>query len=178
MNRLGDGERYSRVARSLHWIIAALVLGNIAGGMFNDSLSKLYEGITQLHKSVGLTIIVLTICRIGWRLTHKPPPLPDSVPPFELVSAGFVHGLFYTLLLLMPLTGWIFVSAGKYPLSWFWLVDVPKFALTKADPIVGLARSGHEIMGWTFLALATLHIAAALRHHFIVKDAVLRRMWG
>lgn len=172
------GEHYNRVARWLHWTIAALVLVNIPLGIFNDPLMKIYEGATQVHKSIGLSILLLMILRVGWRLTHKPPPLPVAVPPLERIGAAVVHLLFYILLLLMPLTGWIFVSAGKYPLSWFWIFDVPKFALTKADLIVGFSRSGHEIIGYTLLALATLHIVAALRHRFILKDMVLRSMQG
>jgi len=84
--------------------------------------------------------------------------------------------MFYVLMLVLPVTGWIFSSAGKYPLSFYGLFEWPKLALTKDMPIVGAAHETHEILGYTFAALVVLHIGAALYHHFSLKDATLRRM--
>ena len=167
--------RYNSTARALHAIIAVLVIVNLALGLLNDPLEGTIQ-VIPLHKSIGFTVLALTIVRIAWWFTWKTPDYNPLLKRFDLVVAKFVHGVFYALLLVIPTTGWIFSSAGKYPLAWFGLA-IPKFALTKADPVVGLAKEGHEILGFTMLALVVLHIAAALRHHFILKDGVLRRMW-
>jgi cytochrome b561 len=169
-------QRYGRVARALHWSIAVLLLVTIPIGLYHDALMKRLDGVMQVHKSIGFTVLALSILRIGWRLTHRPPPLPTGMPNWERAAAKANHALFYTLMLVMPLTGWIFTSAGKYPLSWFWVATIPKLPVQSGDFNVGAAKAGHQWLGYLFAALALLHIAAALRHHFILKDRVLRRM--
>lgn len=171
----GQRERYNSVARALHWILAVLIIGNLAGGLLHDALEGVIE-VIPLHKATGILILALTVFRIMWRLTNRPPPLPGHVRGAERVGAQAAHVGLYTLMLLLPITGWIFSSAGKWPIGFYGLFDVPKLPFTKGDPIVGAAHEGHEILGWVFLALIVLHVAAALRHHFILKDNVLRRM--
>jgi cytochrome b561 len=168
-------ERYSRVARTLHWIMAILILFNLWLGFAHDALPRDWQ-VMPVHKSVGLTVLALTLIRFGWRLTHRPTPLPDGMPAWERAAAKVTHYSFYAFMLLMPLTGWIMTSAGNRPLSWFFLFDVPKFGVAKGDPIVGLSGETHEVVGFLWAALILLHVAAALRHHFIMKDNVLRRM--
>ena len=170
-------DRYTFVARALHWIIAILILFNLWLGFAHDALPKGWQ-VMPVHKSVGLTILARTILRILWRLTHRPPPLPLAMPAWEKLVARATHYVFYGFMLLMPLTGWIMTSAGNRPLTWFFLFDVPKFAVSKGDPIVSFSGEAHEIVGFLWAALILLHIAAALRHHFILKDGVLRRMLG
>lgn len=171
----GQVQRYNSVARALHWILAILIIGNLAGGLLHDALEGVVE-VMPIHKATGLLILALAVFRIVWRLTNRPPPLPGHVHGLERTAAQAAHAGLYALMLVMPLTGWIFSSAGKWPLSFYGLFDVPKLPFTKGDPIVGAAHEGHEILGWVFLALIVLHIAAALRHHFVLKDNVLRRM--
>lgn len=170
-----SAERYNRTARALHWIIAVLVLGNIAGGLLHEPLEDIVR-LIPLHKAIGITVLALTLVRIAWRFTWQAPPHPAGTSPLEALAARLVHGLFYALMLAMPVTGWIMSSASKYPISWFGLFDIPKFAVTRSDVLYEVAHEGHEILGWLFLALAVLHIAAALRHHLLLKDNVLRRM--
>ncbi|MGQ3026485.1 MAG: cytochrome b, partial [Sphingopyxis sp.] len=104
-------QRYGRVARALHWSIAVLLLVTIPIGLYHDALMKRLDGVMQVHKSIGFTVLALSILRIGWRLTHRPPPLPTGMPNWERAAAKANHALFYTLMLVMPLTGWIFTSA-------------------------------------------------------------------
>ena len=167
--------RYNSTARAFHAVIAILVIVNLAIGLLGEGLEKTID-LFPLHKSIGFTVLALTIARIALRFTWKTPEYVPSLKRVDLLVAKTMHAIFYGLLLVLPLTGWITASAGKKSLAWFGL-PIPKFALTKADPIVGLSKEGHEILGFVMLGLVVLHIAAALRHHFILKDGVLRRMW-
>ncbi len=167
--------RYSTVARTLHWIIALLIVANLALGFAHDALPKDWA-VMPVHKSIGLTVLALTLVRIGWRLTHRAPPLPAAMPGWERGAAQATHFAFYALMLLLPLSGWIMSSAGDRPLNWFFLFDVHKFAVTREDAIVGLSRAAHGPLGFVWAALILLHVAAALRHHFVLRDGVLRRM--
>lgn len=168
-------DRYNSVARALHWTIALLVIGNIAGGLLHDSLEDIVN-LMPLHKASGMTVLALSLVRIGWRLTWTAPAHPSGMTGLEIAAARAVHMVFYGLMLAMPLTGWIMSSAGKYPLTWFGLFDIPKLPVTREDPLYDLGHEGHELLGWLFIALALLHIGAALRHHLLLKDNVLRRM--
>jgi cytochrome b561 len=170
-------DRYNVVARALHWIIAILILFNLWLGFAHDSLPRQWQ-VMPVHKSVGLTVLSLTLLRILWRLTYKPPPLPAQMPGWEKLTANATHLAFYIFMMVMPLTGWIMSSAGNRPLYWFFLFDVPKFGVSKGDAVVAFSAETHEIVGFLWAALIALHVAAALRHHFILKDNVLRRMLG
>jgi cytochrome b561 len=166
--------KYNLGARTLHWVLAILVIVNLALGLLHDPLEHVVQ-LIPLHKSLGLTVLIVTLIRIGWRLASKRPAWPDSISVFERVIAKATHALLYVLMLAMPLTGWIFSSAGKYPLAWFG-IPWPKLPVTKDGPFAGPAHEAHELLGWLMLALVVLHIAAALRHHFLLKDGMLRRM--
>ncbi|WP_028056061.1 cytochrome b [Sphingobium bisphenolivorans] len=170
-------ERYSLVARTLHWIMAILILFNLWLGLGHDSLPRDWQ-VMPVHKSVGLTVLVLALLRLIWRLTHRPTPLPGGLPAGESAAAKLTHYIFYAFMLLVPLSGWIMTSAGNRPLNWFFLFDVPKFAVSKGDAIVGISSEVHELLGYAWIALLVLHVGAALRHHIILKDDVLRRMLG
>ncbi len=168
-------ERYNRVAQAFHWVIAVLVIINLALGLLHGPLRDVVQ-VMPTHKAIGLTVLVLTLGRIAWRFTWTKPPLARTVSPFARMLSSTVHFLFYVLLLALPLTGWIFTSPSRTPPSWFGLFDIPRLPVGKDDPIAGLAHTGHEVMGLLMLALAVLHVAAALRHQFILKDGLIRRM--
>lgn len=166
--------RYNAGARALHWAIAVLVLVNLAIGFGHE----LFEGVRliPIHKSIGLTVLALTVLRIAWRLGSQRPSLPLGTPSWETAAAHSVHAAFYGLMIALPLSGWLFSSAGKYPLSWFGLFELPKFAVAKDSALYALTREGHEVLGLVWIALIVLHVAAALRHHFVLRDGVLRSM--
>lgn len=107
--------RYTAVARALHWIIAILILGNLVFGFAHDALPKDWA-VMPVHKSIGLTALALTLVRIIWRLTHPAPPLPAAMPAWEKGAAHATHVVFYALMLILPLSGWIMSSAGTRPL--------------------------------------------------------------
>lgn len=170
-------DRYSRGAIWLHWIIAALVVVNLAIGLLHDSLLEGVAGAIPLHKSIGLSVLALTLARIGWRLTHRPPRLPVDLPAWERGAARASHVAFYALLLALPLAGWVMGSAGRearYPMRWFGLFDVPH--LPGSARTAAFGDGAHMVLGYAMAALVALHLAAALRHHFVLRNAVLGRM--
>lgn len=167
-------DRYTRVAIVLHWVIAALIVFNLWLGLAHDSLPRNWQ-VMPLHKSVGLTVLALTIARIGWRLAHPVPPLPGDLKPWEKAVANASHFLLYALMLAIPLTGWMMVSGPqRRPLQWFSLFDVPYLPLSAAAADFG--HEAHELLGWGMIALLVLHVGAALRHHFLLRDQVFARM--
>lgn len=168
--------RYNIGARALHWIIAVMLAAELTIGLFHEALEDVVR-LIPVHKALGLTILVLSITRLTWRLCWKRPSLPLGMPRLEAVAAHGVHMAFYVLLIAMPLSGWHFSSAGKYPLSWFGLFEIPKLPVTRNGLVYAISRTGHKWLGWLFLALILLHVAAALRHHFILRDGLLRRMF-
>ncbi|WP_235512467.1 cytochrome b [Sphingomonas sp. Leaf17] len=167
--------RYSHVAIAFHWTIAVLVIANLAIGLLHESLLSGLAGAMGLHKSIGLTVLVLTAGRVVWRLAHRPPPLPAALSAIERGIAHLTHWVLYALLIVMPVTGWMMVSgAQRRGLDWFGLFDVPYLPI--APNLSGVGHEAHEVLGWLMLALVGLHVAAALRHHFILRDGVLSRM--
>lgn len=173
--RIERGDRYSRGAIAFHWVIAAFVLFNLWLGLFHDALPREWK-VMPVHKSIGISVLVLTLGRIAWRLTHKPPHLPDMMHAWEKITAKAAHFTLYALLLILPLTGWIFSSNPEKlrPFSWFYLFDIP--LLPVSARIAVTAKEAHEILGWAMAILVVIHIAAALRHHFMLRDKVLARM--
>jgi cytochrome b561 len=170
-------DRYSRGAIWFHWIIAALIGVNLAIGLLHGSLLDGVAGAIPLHKSIGLTVLALTLARISWRLTHRPPRLPATLSTWERAAARASHVAFYALLLALPLSGWAMGSAGRearYPLRWFALFDVPRLPVSAQTAAVGDAA--HSILGYAMAALVIVHVAAALRHHFLLRNGVLARM--
>ncbi|MDE2411997.1 MAG: cytochrome b [Sphingomonadales bacterium] len=173
---LATAERYNRVARALHAAIAVLILANLLTGFFHKPLDEVLRTM-PFHKASGLTILVLSLARLGWRLTWTAPALPQSTPAWMRLAARAVHLLFYPLMIVMPLSGWIVASASDRPLTWFGLFPVAKFAVTRGDTAYVLGHEMHELLGWLFAALVVLHVVAALYHHFAMRDGLLRRMW-
>lgn len=169
-----------------HWVIAALLICNIALGLyFADLPPDAWKGeLAQWHKSIGLTVLVLSVMRLAWRLTHSAPPLPDDMPRVLHLAARGTHYLFYFLIVAIPLTGWIMVSASASgrPTVFFHLFAWPHISFLADLPRpqkVGLhepLKSAHVVLAWTAIVLIPLHVAAALYHQFIRRDDLLLRM--
>lgn len=171
-------EKYGAVAKALHWLIALMIFAMIGLGLYMDELPngpQLFE-IVQLHKSIGLTLLALVVLRILWRLANPVPPMPLTMPAHERWLAHLVHIGLYAALLVFPLSGWVMISASQYPIgSIFGVVPIPDLLETDRQ-IQNTAYAVHETMLWVIVGLLVLHIAGALKHHFISKDDVLRRM--
>ncbi|MFD1786791.1 cytochrome b [Sphingomonas floccifaciens] len=168
-------DRYARGSIVFHWLIAAAIIVNLWLGIAHDSLPKGWA-VMPLHKSIGITVLVLTIARLAWRLGHRPPPLDRTMPAWERAAANASHWALYALSILVPLSGWAMVSGStvRRPLDWFGLFPIPYLPVSPA--VGGAAHEGHEILGYAMLALVVLHVVAALRHHLILRDSTLVRM--
>src|SRR5580698_7951826 len=173
---------YSAVAIALHWLIALGMLTNIGLAWYFGTL-KGPEAVApvQLHKSIGITVLLLTLIRIGWRLVNAPPPLPETMRPWEKLAARANHLVFYLLMLAMPLSGWAMVSASPlikvHPTMLYGVVPWPAFPFLPTDPdqLHGahkLFGSTHSLLAWLAYATIALHVAAALKHQFIDRDDV------
>ncbi|MFZ1104045.1 MAG: cytochrome b [Hyphomicrobiaceae bacterium] len=178
--------RYSAVAISLHWTIAAAIVAQLATGLwmvrairFPGSQALAFQAY-QWHKSLGLTILVLSLLRICWRLANPPPPLPATMTRIERTAARTIHGLFYLLALSTPLVGWVIVSASPLglPTMVFGLFEWPHIAWLAGlgGGVEAAFKTAHRAMGYAFVGLLILHVAAALKHHLIDRDDVLARM--
>ncbi len=170
-----DTPRYNAAARMLHWIIAALIVANLASGLLHDALDGVVS-VMPVHKAMGLTVLVLSMLRLMLRLTWRAPAYPASMSRAEIGLAHAVHAVLYLFMIAMPVSGWIMSSAGKYPLTWFGLFDWPKLAVAKGSTLYEVGHGFHGTGGWLLLALVAGHVGAALRHHFMLRDGVLRRM--
>lgn len=170
-------DRYHKISILLHWLIAALVFLMLGLGAFMDEIGNqsLKMAAFTFHKSLGLTILVLMIIRLGWRWSHPAPALPSQMVSWERFLSKLTHGLFYLILILMPLDGWIMSMAAGHPVNFFWLGTIPSF-VPESRSLAAIMAEVHEFLAWTLLSLILLHTAAALKHHFYDKDNVLTRM--
>ena len=170
------GRRYSRVAIWLHWLIGLAVIANIGLAMLTEDIPReVHREAMAIHKALGITVLALTAFRILWRLGHKPPPLPPTMAPWERLLSKLVHFLFYALLILLPLSGWVWMSAADRPIDFFGLFTVPTI-VAPSESLADVMHDRHEVLGLTMLGLAALHIVAALKHQFFDRDRLFARM--
>lgn len=167
--------RYSSVAILLHWVMAALILFMIWLGQNMEG----HEARFQLHKSIGITLLVLTLARIVWRAYNKPPPLPADVSPIESTLSKLVQFGFYALMLLIPLGGWIMVSVSPFavPTVLFETVSWPNLPLARDEQSYKLLAFLHgKGASFGFLSLLLLHVAGAVKHQLGAETGVLKRI--
>lgn len=171
--------RYSRGAVILHWLIAVLIVLNTVAAWVSEDMPKEDRSIIiGNHKAIGITIILLTLVRIAWRLTHQAPPLVDTLKAWEAALAKVTHVGFYFLMLALPLSGWAMSSSfsqGK-PVSMFGLFNMPALPVAYDKATNGMFHEMHEIGANLMVLLFVLHVVAALKHHWIDKDTTMRRM--
>jgi len=174
----GKAQGYSPVARSFHWLTAALVLTSIPIGltMVNvPNLGSTGDTLFHLHRSIGALVLLITVMRLIYRLGHPAPPLPADMPALQQSAARATHWALYALLIVQPIMGWIATSAYRAPVLFFWMFELPP--IWKEDrPFSEAMFRVHMSVGIVIAALICVHIAAALYHHFIVKDRVLMSM--
>lgn len=177
--------RYGLVAIVLHWSIAVAITGMLVLGEVMTQLEpgdRLKFTLYQWHKSFGLLVFALSLARLGWRLIDPPPPWPVTMAGWERTAAGIVHAMLYVLMLALPISGWLLVSASPWniPTAPFGLFTLPHLSWLADHPDKPMLEAAfkqlHAAGALSFTLLLLAHVAAALRHHLIVGDQVLTRM--
>jgi cytochrome b561 len=168
---------WGALSKALHWIIVILIINQWVIGARADALpnglAKLQ--VLALHKSFGMTILMLAVVRLVWRLMNPTPDLRSETKPWERVLAKLSHFLLYALIFAMPLTGWMMSSAKNFSVSWFRLFQFPDL-VAPSEQTFRLMQDLHHTLFAVLLGVALLHVAGALKHHFIDKSDVLKRM--
>ena len=169
--------RYGAVAQLFHWAIVVLIITQFVLAKRAEGLSPVAKiGVLATHKSVGITILALAVLRLAWRLFNPVPPLPAGTPRWQERAAHVSHFLLYALLFITPVLGWLMSSARAFSVSWFGLVTLPDFIEPNKAAFERL-HEAHEVMAYSAGGTSrSMHIAAALKHHFFDRDNVLRRM--
>ena len=168
--------RYSGVAIGLHWLLALMIVGAFAVGLYMADLpvSPSRLKLFSYHKWAGVTILALSVLRLLWRLTHRP-PADVPMPGWQAKAAHLTHWALYALFFLVPLAGWAYSSAAGFPVVWFGVLPLPDFVpVDKA--LAELMKERHEALAWALAALVGLHVAGAIKHRLIDKDGLLQRM--
>ncbi len=169
--------RYTPTAITLHWLIALGIISTFALGLYMTELdlSPIKLKLYSYHKWIGVTLFVLVIARLGWRLTHPAPPLPDTMPPLLRTGATVAHWLLYILMFIIPISGWLMSSAKGFQTVWFGILPLPDL-LAKDKALGDTLLLVHKTLNFTLAGLFVAHVGASLKHHFIDRDTVLTRM--
>lgn len=170
-------DHYTPIAIQLHWLVAAALAGTFAVGVYMHELplSPTKLQIYSWHKWAGVTIFLLVLARLTWRLTHRPPAPPATMPVWQRTMAEQVHRLLYVLMIAIPLSGWLMSSAKGYQTVYFGVLPLPD-VLQKDAELGEALRWTHQALNFSLAGLVLAHAGAALKHHFIDRDAVLARM--
>ena len=167
--------RYTRLTRILHWLTAALVFSALfIGFVMVNSVSR-YGGLVMLHKTLGVTILLVVLVRVVNRLTHRAPPLPSTVGALERKVVMLSEVSLYALLLIQPLLGWAMVSAAGGPVVVFGSLRLPRIAPFDAQ-LFWLLRQAHSVIAYALMAAIAAHISAVLLHTVTLRDRLIERM--
>ena len=168
---------YTATAKALHWLMALLLFGLLALGFYMQDLplSPQKLQLYSWHKWAGVTVFLLVLFRLAWRVTHRPPALPDHMPKVMQLAAHAGHALLYLLMIAIPLSGWLMSSAKGFQTVWFGILPIPDL-VDKNKELGDLLQTVHESLNWLLVAVIAGHVGAALKHHFIDKDDILTRM--
>ncbi len=168
-------KRYTGIAIALHWLIAMLIFSAFPLGLYMHDLklspTKLH--LYSYHKWIGITVLGFALLRVIWRITHKPPPL--HLARWQEIGSHIVHGLLYLMIIAVPISGWLMSSAKGVKTVWLGILPLPDL-VAKNKELGDLLSLVHTALNYTMLLLVVMHIAAALKHHFVDRDDVLLRM--
>lgn len=173
--------RYTLPAIVLHWVLALAILSAFAAGVYLDDLpfSPAKLKLINWHKWAGVSILFLSVVRLAWRLTHRPPALParidQAMPGWQRSAYHATHHLMYLLFFAVPLLGWAYSSAKGFPIVWFGVLPLPDLMPANKE-LADTIKELHGLAAWGLIGLVALHVAAALKHQFIDRDGLLDRM--
>ena len=170
-------DRYTPTAIALHWLIFVLIACGFALAVYMVDLPLSPQKLKYFswHKWIGVTIFMLALARVAWRLTHGAPALPPSMPAWQQRVAAATHVLLFVLIVVIPLTGWLYSSAAGMPTVYLGLLQLPDL-VARDKALADQLRLVHVSLNYIMLALVVVHAAAALKHHLVDRDDVLRRM--
>lgn len=168
--------RYTRTAVVLHWVLAVMILGSLAFGLYMTSLpfSPARLKYYNWHKWAGVVILTLSALRLLWRLTHRP-PADVAMPVWQRRAAHAVHAALYALFFAVPLVGWSYSSAAGFPIVLFGVLPLPDFVPVDRE-LADALKPWHGWLAYTLAAFVALHVAGALKHQFVDRDRLLERM--
>ncbi|MEN9889576.1 MAG: hypothetical protein RL559_1613 [Pseudomonadota bacterium] len=168
---------YTPVAKGLHWLMAVLILGLLALGIYMHELPLSPQKLTLYawHKWVGVTVFLLVWLRLAWRVTHRPPALPENMAAPMRLAAHAGHAALYVLMIAIPLTGWLMSSAKGFQTVWFGVLPIPDL-LGRDRELGDLLQQVHKLLNLLLMLTLAGHVLAALWHHVVLKDDTLRRM--
>jgi len=172
-------DHYKAPARWLHWVVAILVFAMIPVGalMVQDGLGRsLQNGLFIFHKNTGVIVAILVAVRLIYRWRNPPPTLPRALPLWQRRIASLTHMILYTLIVVMPVSGYVRVRTGGFPIELLDALGIGTF-LPKSDAIANAAKSLHYAGAWALATVIALHVGAALQHALIKRDGVFQRMW-
>jgi cytochrome b561 len=169
--------QYTGTAKALHWLMALLIIGLFALGQYMSDLSMSPRKLQlySWHKWVGLSVFFLLLVRIGWRITHQPPALPEQMSKQQRLASHVGHAVLYLLMLAIPISGWLMSSAKGYQTVWFGVLPIPDL-LGKDKQLGDALAELHGALNGLLMLIVVIHVLAALKHHFIDRDNILRRM--
>lgn len=169
--------RYTRTAMSLHWLIALMIIGMFGFGLYMVELPLSPQKLKfySYHKWAGVTVFLLVLARLAWRITHRPPALPAGTPAWQVTAAKAGHHLLYLLMVIVPLSGWLMSSAKGFQTVWFGVLPLPDL-LSKDEALGDALLLTHRLLNWFFMLVVAGHVVAALKHHFVDRDGLLSRM--
>lgn len=174
---------YTPLQRTLHWLMAVLILGMLCVGFYihgldpeNAAEAPIKSSLGALHKATGMVVLLLAFIRFGVLHRSGKPALPDGTPDWQRKAAKLSHVLLYLLMFAMPLSGYVMSSYAHRPINMYGLFELPMLPFEKNIDMAKAVFEAHEILAWTLVVLIAIHLGGALRHHFIQKDIVLRRM--
>lgn len=170
-------QRYTRTAILLHWLMALGLVGTFALGFYMEGLSFSPSKLKLIawHKWAGISLLLLFVVRLAWRLFHRTPELPSDMGQLSRLAAHAGHALLYVLMLAIPLTGWLASSAQGVSVVWFGIWPLPDL-ISKNPDLGARLQDAHMVLNYLLLVVVIGHVGAALQHHFIKKDTVLARM--
>jgi cytochrome b561 len=171
-----ENEGYGSFAKTLHWLVAAILLAQFALGWLMPKVRRGMEPSVSMrvHISVGIVVLALIVVRLLWRMGHGVPPEPQ-LPRWQRTGSVAVHWLLYGLVFVTTLTGWFYASARGWPLTFFGLFPLPALSV-EGSPTGRALGEIHESLVWVLLAVIAVHVLAALVHAFVYRDHVMQRM--
>lgn len=174
---------YGTLSRAFHWIMAIMIICMIGVGVYihgldadNPAEAPTKLALGAVHKATGIVILLLVVLRAAWTFSGPRPGLPDSVPRWQRIAAKSLHHGFYLLMFVIPITGYVMSSYAQKPVSMYGLFELPMLVSEKNIEKAKEVFEMHELLAELLLVLIVVHVLIALKHHFVDKDNILRRM--